>query len=179
MTAELILKPTAFHYTSFVKPINNMQQHIYTHTIHITSQSNLTHFQFSLPSDAAKITAIQTAASKVAEALPVQVPRGDFIYTRQPLLGNLRLQTSDAANWFYAERITDADMNLGMADYSRPGWMTSQEAHNFKKFPQNLEVNLKSNVIAGVYKDNINETTEDAFAYDVIVYVWYAIKEKT
>jgi hypothetical protein len=156
-----------------------MKQHIYTHTIHITSQSNLTHFQFSLPSDATKITAIQTAASKAIEALPIQVPRGDFIYTRQPLLGDLRLQTSDAANWFYTERVTDADMNLGTADYSRPGWKTSQEAHNFKKFPQPVEVHLKSNVIAGVYKDNINETTEDAFAYEVNVYVWFDVKEKT
>jgi hypothetical protein len=156
-----------------------MNRHIHTHTLHLTPQNRWIHFDFTLPNDAAKIIGIQTAIGKNNNALPTLTPNGNFLMERQIVTGELRMQTAGTSNWFYAETLADDDEHISMADCSQTGFAPQEPTHNSKKFPQPVEVQLSSNVINGFYKELLQDNNSDDFSYEVSIYVWYAINEKT
>ena len=153
-----------------------MKKYIYTHTLHITSLSHVSQFQISLPRDAGKITGIRTAISGNVNALPRIGQRGDSLYVRQPVLGDLRLQVCHAANWFYAENVMENEIHLGALDISRLGFKVNPFSHGGKQSFTKIDLKLSNPLITGVYKDFINERVNTPFAYEVKVYVWYDVK---
>lgn len=152
-----------------------MTHNIHIHTLHITETTNLEHFQFSLPRDAGKIIGIRTTVSGIIQSLPKDEMNGTLVHERQRVLGELKLQVLQSADWFYAESVMNMERNLGAADYSRTGFQVQPTTHGGKQSFTYAEMDLQHHIIIGVYQDLINENLNTPFAYHVNVYVWYDV----
>jgi hypothetical protein len=152
-----------------------MTHNIHIHTVHITEANNWEHFQFTLPRDARKIIGIRTTVSGIIQALPIDEMNGTLVHERQRVLGEIKLQVLQSADWFYAESVMNVERNLGAADYSRSGFKVQPATHGGKQFPTSIELDLQHHIITGVYKDLINGNLNTPFAYHVNVYVWYDV----
>lgn len=156
-----------------------MNEKIISHTLYLTRASRIQHFQLPLPRDAETISSVQTGISQLLNALPIggDPPLNEMVRSRQPLIGELRLQLNSGSNWFYAEQLTEQDENITVADFSRLEFAVNTYSHGTKSFPTPLGIVLESGVISGAYRDKIGDWFNDAFAYRVSIYVRYLCKK--
>jgi len=109
-----------------------------------------------------------------AEILKSLIP-----FKRNTLVGELKLQSCEEANIFYATHL-QTDENLGAGDYSQLGqWNAKPFTHQNKTEEDVVVVDGDSTIISGIYKDRIGEMNKVDFEYVVNVYVWIEIEEPT
>lgn len=169
-----------------------MKQQVVISRIKITRAGQVVFFQLRLPKDTAHIIGIQTGIiiSRQAfyydgyweEWVQFVEPCEDVIYPfrwtsfqRNELFGELKLQSAEEANIFYATHI-HSDENLGMGDYSSTcQFPATVFTHQNKKEEDSVKVDGESTIVQGFYKDIIGEYSEWHYEYWVSIYVWVAI----
>jgi hypothetical protein len=192
------------------------EQALVTH-LNITKAGQVRNFQVRLPKNTIQIIGIETSVrlltgnrdgvpvplpqpvpaplprQAVAQAAKIIVPfesAGLMTFRRDSFFGDLRLQSCEQANIFYAKHV-QTDENIGMGDYSQSGsWRVLPYTHEGKAEEETVKVNGDSTIIQGIYKDGY---VQSRFAYNpdqikipigyvVSVYIWIeigeAIKEK-
>lgn len=98
-------------------------------------------------------------------------------FKRNILIGELKLQSCEEANIFYAEHI-HTDENLGWADYSEnASWQASAFTHQTKTEEDVVVVDGDSTIIQGVYKDKLGEQNSSDFEYVITIYVWVEVEQ--
>jgi len=108
-----------------------------------------------------------------AEILKSLIP-----FKRNMLIGELKLQSCEEANIFYATHL-QTDENLGAGDFSQNrNWRASAFTHQSKTEEDIVIVDGDSTIIQGIYKDRIGEVNKGDFEYIVNVYVWIEIEEE-
>ena len=179
-----------------------MQEQVVITPITITKAGQIKHFQIKLPKTAKRIIGVelggrlltntkeqviaQIAIAEVAvqntevmaEAIPVMaelipVVERPTAFKRNTFIGELKLQSCEEANIFYAGHL-QTDNNLGYGDFSQNRfWKINPFTHQAMAFEETIIVDADSTIIQGVYKDHIGKQRKQDINYLVNVYVWY------
>lgn len=108
-----------------------------------------------------------------AEILKSLIP-----FKRNKLIGELKLQSCEQANIFYATHI-QSDENIGAGDFSQNrNWRASLFSHQTKTEEDIVIVDGDSTIIQGIYKDRLGEQSKADYEYVVNVYLWIEIEEE-
>jgi hypothetical protein len=98
-------------------------------------------------------------------------------FRRNTIQGELKLQSCEGANIFYATAI-QVDANLEMGDYSQDSWWeVTPYTHQGKQEEDEVFVDGKSTIIQGVYRDVDESSFREDIPYVISVYVWVEIDE--
>lgn len=104
--------------------------------------------------------------------MPSEILNHFISFNRNTLIGELKLQSCEEANIFYAAHI-HTDENLGWADYSKhAGWQASAFTHQMRMEEDVVMVDGDSTIIQGVYKDRLGEQNTTELEYVISVCVW-------
>jgi hypothetical protein len=188
------------------------EQALVTH-LNITKAGQVRNFQVRLPKNTIQIIGIETSIrlltgsrdgvpvplpqptpapvpkQAVAQAAKVIVPIetvGLMTFRRDTFFGDLRLQSCEQANIFYAKHV-QTDENIGMGDYSQSGrWRVLPYTHEGKAEEETVKVNGNSTIIQGIYKDGYVQSRlaynpdqiKIPVGYVVSVYIWIEIGEQ-
>lgn len=162
--------------------------------INITKQGEIKFFQVKIPFDAKVIIGIETAmrirnfinlpTPNLAVGLdfspplpspsppPFSPPPNGF--ERKSLVGELRLQSCDDSNVFYATNVSDPVVKENMDKAPTVNFITENVwTHGCKRELEEVLVDGNTTILAGIYKDKLGEMLGMAVPYDVFVYVWY------
>lgn len=174
--------------------------------ISITKQGEVKFFQVKVPFDAVAIIGIETAmrlkrfTSFPAPSVPLPLNNpygnivgesnpgkvmiegfvgGDFGSGRNSLAGELRLQSSDDCNVFYATSISDQTSRENLDKVQSVNFIFENVwTHGYKRELEEVQVDGNTTVLAGLYKDKLGEMLKQDVSYDVFLYVWYKFKKE-
>lgn len=103
---------------------------------------------------------------------PIDIPRN-------VLAGELKLQSSDDCNVFYATDVFDQSVKENLDKAPSVTFITENVwTHGYKRELENVLVDGNTTVIAGLYKDRLGEMIGQNITYDVFLYVWYKFKKE-
>lgn len=182
-----------------------MKEGVIITKINIKRQGERKHFQIKLPNDTKYIIGIEYGGrlvskgdSKAVEAIPkaavqsevvtteatypmaeyVEVKeRGKTFFKRNQLVGELKLQSSEESNWFYAGDVFLNDSNIGLGDFSQFGFPVNDFTHGNKRTEDIVKVDAESTIIQGWYLDAIGKVQKTDINYEVTIYVWINVEE--
>ena len=99
-------------------------------------------------------------------------------FKRSALIGELKLQSCEKENIFYAAH-HGTDENLGSGDFSqREGWIATAYTHERKAEEDVVMISGDTSIIQGTFKDRIGELSKVDYEYMVNVYVWIEVEEE-
>lgn len=176
-----------------------MQEQVCITQLAISKAGQVKHFQIRLPKTAKKVIGVEiggrfykdkrvkavaeTAATSVALAAirkeVVMIPAPSEVkqtpFKRNQLVGELKLQSCEEANVFYAGELR-IDNNMAYGDYTRnTQWIPEVFTHQMQTFEDVVITNADSTVINGMYKDNIGLKNNKDVSYLLNVYLWYQL----
>lgn len=176
-----------------------MKEGVIITKINIKRQGERKHFQIKLPNDTKYIIGIEYGGRlikksdvKVVEAAPhaaaneatyvkaeaVEIKEGGrTFFKRNQLVGELKLQSSEESNWFYAADVFLNDSNIGLGDFSQSGFPVNDFTHGNKRTEEIVKVDAESTIIQGWYLDAIGKTQKTDINYEVTIYVWINVEE--
>lgn len=161
--------------------------------ISITRKGELKHFQVRIPENAEAITGIETAvrmkgivvfpSSMLSFAVisppPPDVDFGVIVPAQTPLAGELKLQSCEEANVFYATNVIDPSVQENLSNIPTPSAIVENVwTHGYKRELEEVLVDGNTTVLAGMYRDKMGIIQNRNVSYDVFLYVWYRIKNK-
>jgi hypothetical protein len=150
-----------------------MKNKVIITTINITRKGQIHHFQVKLPKTAKQIVAIELGGHLVSDKNTIAQPDSTLAFKRNTLIGDLKLQSCEKANIFYAANLLQ-DNNIGYQDFTQTAfWKPTSFTHQCKQFQDVVLINAESTIIQGIYKDNIGKAKQTDILYQVKVYVWY------
>lgn len=159
-----------------------MKEKVIIHAVRITRKGELQHFQVRIPRDAARIIGVETGV-RIASTLDqewVKLVYGSlqwdttaFGFYKSMLIGDLRLQSCEKANLFYASDIYERDINLGIGDWTDKQFAVREVTHGRKREEVRAEANGDTTILQGTFRDKIGEHLNMHLLYEVRIYVWY------
>ena len=103
-----------------------------------------------------------------------------IIATRNSLVGELKLQSSDDSNVFYATNVYDPTVKEDFDKVSSVDIITKNAwTHGYKRELEEVLVDGNATVLAGLYKDKLGEMLKANVSYDVFLYIWYKFEKPT
>ncbi len=175
----------------------------------ITQAGQIQHFQVKIPRDASRIIGMEVSAQyinmQVAKAQAgkavnfkrasqytfrslERAAKGDiFSITLDLFLGDVRLQSCEDTNIFYAEDVYFADENLAFGDFSatHPRFFPASPTHGYKHYECVVNTRGKTTILKGIYRDRQSQQSGANtlrgpvfFQYVASIYVWYETKIK-
>ncbi len=182
-----------------------MKEGVIITKINIKRQGERKHFQIKLPNDTKYIIGIEYGGrlvgktdTKAVEALPQAAAKSEVVTTetayvkaeyvevkesaktffkRNQLVGELKLQSSEESNWFYAADVFLNDSNIGLGDFSQSGFPVNDYTHGNKRTEEIVKVDAESTIVQGWYLDAIGKTQKTDINYEVTIYVWINVEE--
>lgn len=107
-------------------------------------------------------------------------PPPPVIATRNSLVGELKLQSSDDSNVFYATNVSDHSVNEGLDKAPSVNFIVENVwTHGYKRKLEKVLVDGNTTVLAGLYKDRLGEMLKSDISYDVFLYLWYKFEKPT
>ncbi len=164
-----------------------MQEQVIVTPLKITKAGQVKHFQIKLPSNAKHIIGIEIGGKFLADTktkanVEVTNPIREVIvgnedsrglFKRNTLVGELKLQSCEEANIFYAGYL-QLDKNVAYGDFTQNRfWRANNFTHQQQCFEDTVIVDADSTMIQGFYKDSLGEQSKKDISYQVNVYVWY------
>lgn len=171
--------------------------------INITRKGEVKHFQVRIPENAVCLTGIETAVrfnGAVAIAKnSTDIFNTEFSLTGQQenqmpgqelllndglpnvrsLAGELKLQSCEEANVFYAANVTDPSIRENLENIPTPSAIIENVwTHGYKREVEEILVDGNTTVLAGLYRDKMGAMQNRDMSYDVFLYVWYKLKPK-
>lgn len=176
-----------------------IREHVVITPIRITKSGQVKHFQVKLPKNTKRIIGIElggrwltdtktdggvvlqpkAAVSEVyvKEQFVRETESRTQFFKRNTLIGELKLQSCEEANIFYAGDL-QLDNNIGLGDFSQSAyWRPAPFSHQSQTFEEVVIVDGESTMIQGVYKDRFGAILKTPANYLVNVYVWTEIEE--
>jgi hypothetical protein len=151
-----------------------MKNKVHITEITINRKGQIHHFQMQVPSNAKHIVAVELGGHLLSDKIVLNVTTSPTRFKRNTLVGELKLQSCERANIFYAGNLS-IDNNLGYGDFSQSTfWKPKAFTHQSKVFQDTVFVNAESTIIQGVYKDLLGKEKNVDVSYKVKVYVWYS-----
>ncbi len=134
-------------------------------------------FQVKLPRGTEKVVAVQASVRWIDGAeltgAPVNPPVAPIPLTvlRNELIGELRLQSCDRSNVFYASELK-VNNNLPFGDFSSQQFKPQVYTHPGHKLETLASISGANPVIHGIYRDKISNDPRRPCIYAVNVYTW-------
>ena len=180
-----------------------MKEQVCITPVAISKAGQVKHFQIKLPKTAKKVIGVELGGRflkdiKGKEAVEVItniaespytmeiIPHDAFIkekvypeikrtsFKRNILIGELKLQSCEEANIFYAGELR-IDNNLSYNDFSyNRYWQIEAFTHQAQTFEDTVITDADSTILLGMYKDNIGLEAKRDLNYIMNVYVWYS-----
>ncbi len=183
-----------------------MREGVIIKTISIKRQGERKHFQFRLPKDTKFIIGVEyggrlisrtegtieapapkaeaktdakliEAIHSTVESAAVRDDKPKAIFKRNQLIGELKLQSCEEANWFYAADVFVNDANLNWGDFSQTGFPVNDFTHGNKRTEEIVKVDAESTIINGWYLDALGKSQKLDINYEIKVYVWINVEE--
>jgi hypothetical protein len=182
-----------------------MKEGVIVTKINIKRQGERKHFQIKLPKDTKFIIGVEyggrlisesktladapapKAAIKTdsiileevytAESGAIKDERTKTLFKRNQLIGELKLQSCEEANWFYATDVFVNDANLNWGDFSQAGFPVNDFTHGNKRTEEIVKIDAESTIIQGWYLDAIGKTNATNINYEITIYVWINTEE--
>ena len=142
------------------------------------------YFQIKLPANANRIIGIEVTNRIYILEVPTQADSGkgkggavqnNNVFQRNLIIGDLRLQSCEEANIFYATYV-EADRNVAYLDYTSAAFQPKPYTHQRRALEEPIIVDAESTIIQGMYKDLSNPDADHHPVYTVNVYVWYEVE---
>lgn len=170
-----------------------IQEQVIITPIIIAKAGQVKHFQIKLPKTSKRIIGVELGGrlltqtkenvlvpqamlevvAKENELSAVAASERDTGFKRNTVIGELKLQSCEEANIFYAGHL-QSDNNMGYGDFSQNRfWRVNPFTHQAMAFEEVVIVDAESTIIQGVYKDRLGEQQETNVNYLVNVYLWY------
>lgn len=147
-------------------------------TLSISGQGELKHFQVKIPFSAALIIGVETGvrAKAIIENPRPPVKRAmerkemENPFSNEILVGELKLQSCEKANIFYAKeiKVLNEDAGFKIGSFRENSW-----THGMKKELDEVAVDGNTTIISGIYRDRVGEQMKKDIQYEVNVYLWY------
>jgi hypothetical protein len=180
-----------------------MKEQVIITKISIKRQGERKHFQIKLPKNTKFIVGVEYGGRMIdhSDAVlirpfiaksPEEIPtpgtdsgavggtvggeRSTF-FKRNQLIGELKLQSCEESNWFFAVDVFASDANLGLGDFSQAGFPVKDYTHGNKRTEEIVKVDAESTIIQGWYLDSFGKTQKADIKYEVNVYVWINVEE--
>lgn len=151
-----------------------MQVQVNITPIEITKAGQIKHFQIRLPKTAKKVIGVEIGGRFLQGSNPLPNINSDTPFKRNQLVGELKLQSCEEANVFYAGELR-LDRNMAYGDYTKnTKWIPEVFTHQMQSFEDVVITNADSTVINGMYKDNIGLQNQQSVSYLLNVYLWYS-----
>jgi hypothetical protein len=95
---------------------------------------------------------------------------------RSILFGELKLQSCEEANIFYATEIRNNE-NLDQGDFSADAfWIPKEHSHQGRSLEEEVSIKGDTTIVQGVFVDKVNEYFDVEGDYIVHVYVWVELE---
>lgn len=165
--------------------------------IPITRKGEVKYFQVKIPENALCLTGIETAV-RIRQAIAVRgnstligpenplsnvspnasIPV-DALSSLRSLAGELKLQSCEEVNVFYATNILDQNVQENLENIQTPSAIIENVwTHGYKRELEEIRVDGNTTVLAGLYRDKLGAMQNRDVVYDVVLYVWYKLKTK-
>ncbi len=161
-----------------------MKEGVIITKIGIKQKGERKHFQIKLPKDTKFIIGVEYGGRLIDRPEMVVIeprPRDEGHFTpffkRNELIGELKLQSCEEANWFYSADVLANDVNLGLGDFSQSGFPVNDFSHGNKRTEEIVKIDAESTIIQGWYLDVLGKTKNRDIKYEVKVYVWINVEE--
>jgi hypothetical protein len=161
-----------------------MKEGVIITQISINRQGERKHFQIKLPKDTKFIIGVEYGGRLISELGQLNIKpastgneKPKTLFKRNQLVGELKLQSCEEANWFYATDVFVSDANLGYGDFSRAGFSINDFTHGNKRSEEVVKIDAKSTIIQGWYLDVIGKTNGANINYEITIYVWINTEE--
>jgi len=170
-----------------------MKEGVIITKISIKRQGERKHFQIKLPNDTKFIIGVEYGGrlidhsdSVIIAPFPKEKERLESgtvggerstLFKRNQLIGELKLQSCEEANWFYSADVFANDVNLSYGDFSQTGLPVNDFSHGNKRTEEIVKIDVESTIIQGWYLDAIGKTKNADIRYEVTVYVWINVEE--
>lgn len=154
-----------------------IQEQVIITPINIIKAGQVKHFQIKLPKTAKRIIGVELGGrlltdSKDRVAIPASIG-SPTAFKRNALIGELKLQSCEEANIFYAGHL-QSDRNMGYGDFTQNSfWKVNPFTHQTMTFEEVVIVDAESTIVQGVFKDRLGEEQDNNINYLVNVYLWY------
>lgn len=144
-------------------------------TIVIDKPRQVKLFQIKLPRDTKRVLGAESSLVWIAGTPPTfEVIQPWYIPAppkRSKLIGEVKLQSTGAANIFYTNELF-ASAAFDFGDFTSE-WLEEKPcSQNQNSFDSNVEIDGEGNVLLGFYADKVHETMSAPFSYKVTIYVW-------
>jgi len=97
-----------------------------------------------------------------------------------PTIGELKLQSNDSTNIFYADEVVADNINLNYGDFAAiEEWGEKVWTHGMKCEAVAIDIDAATTVINGLFQDNIGELIQRDINYEIHIYLWYEEEEET
>lgn len=161
-----------------------MKPKVIIQPLNIIRKGEIKSFQVKMPSDAKRITGIVCDVKGLDILLAVEVSAGGGVSDGFPSginlrmqdtisAGELKLQSCESANIFYAKEVKMSDNNLGYGDFSlTDDWWGFPYGYQWE--PDEVMVEENCPVINGTYRDLLGSRLGNDLAYQVNLYLWYS-----
>lgn len=154
-----------------------MREQVNITQLEITKAGQVKHFQIKLPKTAKRVIGIEIGGRLIRTENPRPVPNPkeprNSLFKRNQLVGELKLQSCEEANVFYAGELR-LDSNMDYGDYTKHSkWIPEVFTHQMQSFEDVVITDAESTVIMGMYKDTIGLQNQRDVNYMLNVYLWY------
>ena len=177
-----------------------MRESVIVTKLSIKLQGERKHFQVKLPSDITSIVGIEYSVRlmDMYPLPPVEPPRevinpdGTISlilpeddsavaikskFKANQFVGELRLQSYDHMNWFYAADVFANDANLNLCDVSDLYFRVKEYSHSIPRCEEVMQIPGISTLIQGWYLDALGKQYNQNLRYELGIYVWITTKE--
>lgn len=167
-----------------------MRESVIVSKLSIQLQGERKHFQVRLPNDTQYVVGIEYSLRMIdaIPELPID-PNGQnqnpddsllpikTIFKSSQLVGELRLQSCEKANWFFTADVFANNYNLNLADVSDLGFQIKEYSHGITKNEEVVGI-AGGSMIQGWFLDSLGKQFNQNLRYEISVYVWIQSKEE-
>lgn len=157
------------------------RERVLVETFAINKQDEKKALEIRLPMDADRITGIWVSA-RFPQAAPADIitPPHSGILTTYPntVIGDLRLFTLGKERNFFSFQVSREDRHIVWGDVSQIGFEPKPWSHGLQPDFIRVDIGVSSRLLKGYYRDRMNEFAGFS-SYQIKVYLWYSMKEKT
>ena len=162
-----------------------MKEQVSITKINITRQGERKHFQIKLPKDTKFIIGLEYGCRLIDNASVLLIQAGSGLaamqtrtpFKRNQLIGELKLQSCEEANWFYSTDVLANDANLNYENFSQSGFPINDFTHGNKRTEEIVKIDAESTIIQGWFLDSLGKSQNADIKYEVKVYVWINVEE--
>jgi hypothetical protein len=159
-----------------------MKEKVLVHTIAV-KQGLRRPFSIRLPQDAKRITKVLATASFNTEVSPVGLLNSDFVHLAHSMVAcEIGLGLAGKTGIFYRDYIRLLEnnplfMNVILMWKYVPDVQVSPEFSVHK--PLQVSIPVTNHLLEGWYSDRLLKAEQKSFTYDLKVYLWVELEEKT